>query len=48
LALGATLHCLTGCSIGEILGMAFGTALHGPNLPTIALSIVSPSSSAIR
>jgi len=40
LAFGATLHCLTGCSIGEILGMALGTALHWANLPTIVLSIV--------
>jgi hypothetical protein len=39
LALSATLHCLTGCSIGEILGMVVGTALHWPNLPTIVLSI---------
>jgi hypothetical protein len=23
----ATLHCLTGCAIGEILGMVIGTAL---------------------
>lgn len=40
LALNATLHCLTGCSIGEILGMVIGTAWHWPNLPTIVLSIV--------
>lgn len=29
LALSATLHCLTGCSIGEVLGMMIGTALRG-------------------
>ncbi|MFD0852950.1 DUF4396 domain-containing protein, partial [Actinomadura adrarensis] len=23
----ATLHCLTGCAIGELLGMAIGTTL---------------------
>jgi TRAP-type mannitol/chloroaromatic compound transport system permease large subunit len=40
LALSATLHCLTGCSIGEILGMVAGGTLHWPNLPTVALSIV--------
>src|SRR4028119_1421243 len=27
MALSATLHCLTGCAIGEILGLAIGTAL---------------------
>ena len=27
LALSATLHCLTGCGIGEVLGMVIGTAL---------------------
>ena len=26
-AISATLHCLTGCAIGEIAGMAIGTAL---------------------
>ena len=25
LAVSATLHCLTGCAIGEVLGMVFGT-----------------------
>ena len=39
LALRATIHCLSGCAIGEVLGMVIGTALHWPNLPTIALSI---------
>ena len=39
LALSATLHCLTGCSIGEVLGMVIGTALHWSNLATIALAI---------
>ncbi len=40
LALSATLHCLAGCSIGEVLGMAIGTALSWSNLPTIVLSVV--------
>ena len=26
-AFSATLHCLTGCAIGEVLGMVIGTAL---------------------
>ncbi len=39
LALSATLHCLTGCSIGEVLGMVLGTALHWSNAATIAVSI---------
>lgn len=39
LALSATLHCLTGCSIGEVLGMVVGTALHWSNAATIAVSI---------
>jgi hypothetical protein len=38
-ALSATLHCLTGCSIGEVLGMIIGTALKWTNPPTIVLSI---------
>ena len=28
LALTATTHCLTGCAIGEVLGMVLGTAFH--------------------
>jgi uncharacterized protein DUF4396 len=39
LAFSATVHCLAGCSIGEILGMVIGTALHWDNGPTIAVSI---------
>ena len=38
-ALMATLHCLTGCAIGEVLGMVIGTALGWGNLETIALAI---------
>lgn len=40
IALSATLHCLTGCSIGEVLGMVTGTALHLSTGSTIALSVV--------
>jgi len=39
-ALSATLHCLTGCSIGEVLGMVLGTGFSLSNGATIALSIV--------
>jgi len=39
-ALMATLHCLTGCAIGEVLGMIIGTALGWGNPATIALSVV--------
>jgi len=38
-ALMATLHCLTGCTIGEVLGMVIGTALGWTNWPTVALAI---------
>jgi hypothetical protein len=39
-ALDATLHCLTGCAIGEIAGLAIGTALGFSNLGTIVLAVV--------
>jgi hypothetical protein len=39
LALSATLHCLTGCAIGEIMGLVIGTAAGLANGWTIALSI---------
>ena len=38
-ALSATLHCLTGCAIGEVLGMIIGTALDFSNGATIALAV---------
>jgi hypothetical protein len=38
-AFSATVHCLTGCAIGEVLGMAIGTALDLSNLATIALAV---------
>jgi hypothetical protein len=40
LALAATVHCLTGCGIGEVLGLAAGTLLALSNAVTIALAIV--------
>jgi hypothetical protein len=40
LALMATVHCLTGCAIGEVAGLAIGTALGLSNLATIALAVV--------
>ncbi|SHH65198.1 DUF4396 domain-containing protein [Streptomyces sp. 3214.6] len=39
MAMKATLHCLTGCAIGEILGMIIGTALMWGNVPTMVLAI---------
>ena len=39
-AWSATLHCLTGCGIGEVLGMVVGTALGWGNGATVVLSIV--------
>ncbi|MGX1953807.1 DUF4396 domain-containing protein [Streptomyces anulatus] len=38
-AVKATLHCLTGCAIGEILGMVIGTALMWGNVQTMILAI---------
>ena len=35
----ATLHCLTGCAIGEVLGIVIGTALGWGTAPTIALAV---------
>jgi hypothetical protein len=40
LAFTATVHCLSGCAIGEILGMALGAAFHWPNLETVAVSVL--------
>jgi hypothetical protein len=34
------LHCLTGCAIGEVLGLVIGTALGWGNVATIALAVV--------
>ena len=38
-AFSATAHCLTGCAIGEVLGMEIGTALGWGNVATIALAV---------
>ena len=38
-AVSATLHCLTGCAIGEVAGMAIGTALGFSELGTVALAV---------
>jgi hypothetical protein len=40
LALSATLHCLTGCALGEIAGMVVGTALGFSDWGTVAISVV--------
>jgi hypothetical protein len=39
LALSATTHCLTGCAIGEFLGMAIATAFGWGNVAQIALAV---------
>jgi len=39
MAATATLHCLTGCAIGEVLGMVIGTASGMGNAATVVLSI---------
>jgi len=39
-AVQATLHCLTGCAIGEVLGMVIATALGWGNAASISISIV--------
>jgi Domain of unknown function (DUF4396) len=40
LAFSATTHCLTGCAIGEVLGLVIATALGWSDLPSIALAVV--------
>lgn len=39
-AVSATLHCLTGCAIGEVLGMVLATWWGWANVPSILLAIV--------
>ena len=39
-AIQATLHCLTGCAIGEVLGMVLATALGWGSTASIAVSVV--------
>jgi hypothetical protein len=38
-AASATLHCLTGCAIGEVAGVAIGTAIGLSNFATVALAV---------
>ena len=38
-AISATLHCLTGCAIGEVAGVAIGTALGWSDFATLALAV---------
>jgi hypothetical protein len=39
IAFMATLHCLTGCAIGEVLGMVIATALGWGDVASIALAV---------
>ena len=39
-ATSATLHCLTGCAIGEVLGMIISTSLNWGTTASIAISIL--------
>lgn len=39
-AVAATMHCLTGCALGEIAGMAIGTAAGLSNVLTMALAVI--------
>ena len=39
LSVSATLHCMTGCLLGEVAGLAIGTALGWGDLATIALAV---------
>ena len=38
-AVQATLHCLTGCAIGEVLGMVLSAALGWGNALSVAISV---------
>lgn len=38
-AITATLHCLTGCAIGEVLGMVIGTHFGMSDFGTVALAV---------
>lgn len=38
-AFSATLHCLTGCAIGEVLGMIISSALGWSAVPSVALAV---------
>ena len=40
LAFSATTHCLTGCAIGEVLGLVIATMLGWYDLPSVLLAIL--------
>jgi Domain of unknown function (DUF4396) len=40
LALSATVHCLTGCSIGEVLGMVIASSLGWDNMASVTVATV--------
>jgi hypothetical protein len=40
LAFSATIHCLTGCAIGEVLGLVIATRLGWHDAASIALAVV--------
>ena len=40
MAASATLHCLTGCAIGEVAGLIVGTAFGWSNATTTILAII--------
>ena len=40
LAMSATLHCLVGCGLGEILGMVIGTWRNMSNTNTMILAVI--------
>lgn len=39
-AFRATLHCLSGCAVGEVLGMVIGTAAGWGNLATVVTAVI--------
>ena len=39
MALSATLHCLTGCAVGEIAGLSLGLIFGWPGLLTLAVAV---------
>jgi hypothetical protein len=39
LALSATLHCLTGCALGEVTGMAIASALGWSDVASVGLAV---------
>ena len=48
LAFSATLHCLTGCAIGEILGLVIATALGWGNGASIAVAVVAEGTARVQ